>query len=1063
MSNLSLHIRSLLIASFCGLLTLLQVQGSAQEIDVLNELLEEKISEVEEQNTHLVTWFKTLDAAKEKTRIRRAPILLLAGAEWCEPCRELEKELSDQELQVELQKWVPVHIDIDEETKTAREFNINAIPAFHLLTPDGRLIASRKGFLPAKELSDWLDSQYDSAAGAFLEDFTETGTPGAIAVIRIVREFSKRDATLREAAITRLLPHPEVAAAHVLSKLNGGSLSEKLTALELLRAWNAPVQEIDPWVPETFDEQSRERLEDWLKQQSFSTENGAVALTPLQIIEAERLLKLMIEVDAASAASMRDQLSRMGNGVLPLLKEALLNETEEAARERLLSARYRLAISGERFLSWSGGVERMASSDFDERIKAINEFAAVATANDEALLLALFESSEPLVRELAIQTLQNVSTKGSTNNTLAKLLDDPDANVRAAALKYLSESPSESLIDQISEYISRENDPDLVVFAIRYLSEVHSDRSVQVLLPLFQHASWRVRADTATAVTKLMKKEAVRKKVNPEEIQRAFIELLADEDHFVVSKALNALGQWPTEEAFQPLLSAAKRSPELAAQIIPVMTQSYLYRREITPHLDAFLNHSESSVRAAAISGIIDLEPEDALVAAKNALNDEDSRVAVAAIHAVFNQAFQAINNVKSERLRDARVNSQLVDVDWTDSDLINEIHQQRKLAPWIYEFSNALEELIGSDADKLSLAAHRLRATLGKPDSIQYLIEHADQQEDLKYFADVLPALAWEPRKTLFDQLMTSADSVSNKYYLATQLAQGFEPLAVDSLWNLLTENSDGRDLTSKLRRTFLSGYFRLGVYQLEDATVQEKEKIQKDCVGYLTSGTRWQKVNALHLLVAIAPEVAREEAEKNFSDEAQSSELRDDYFRTLLWCSSPMSGQKLAVKEILSEDSDFAELALTYLTLGKSEIVSLSSGSYLYTYSDRIDLNAAIDVPVGISSLLSTQNLERFKYSSNPFTLAQLGFCLAMNGDSTFLPALIAAWEADKNHSGYRRLLYHATSKINEPGQVKLLKKIYRYVQKDEAETQDFYAKLKTMTDPQVAEFLKMIQAEN
>lgn len=1066
MSNSSLHIRSFrLLVAFCGIILLLPVQSSAQEIDLLNDLLVEKASKSAEPNAHLVTWFETLDIAKEKTRIRRAPILLLAGAEWCEPCRELEKEFRDRDLQAELQRWVPVHIDIDEETKTAREFHINAIPAFHLLTPDGRLVASRKGFLPAKELSDWLDSQYDSAAGTFLADFTETGTPGAIAVIRIVREFSKRDATLREAAITRLLPHPEVAAAHVLSKLNGGSLSEKLTALELLQAWNAPVQEIDPWAPETFDEQSRERLEEWLKQQSFSKENSSEALTPLQIIEAERLLRLMIEVDAATAASMRDQLSRMGDGVLPLLKEALLNETNEAARERLLAARYRLAITGERFLSWSGGVERMASSDFDERIKAINEFSAVATASDEALLLALFESSEPLVRELAIQTLQNVSKKGETNNTLAKLLNDPDANVRAAALKYLSESPSVSLIDQISDYISRENDPDLVVFAVRYLSEVHSERSVQVLLPLFQHASWRVRADAAEGIAKLLKKSDVKKKVNIEEIQREFISLLADEDHFVVSKALNALGESPTEEAFQPLLSAAKRSPELAAQIIPVMSQSYLYRRELAPHLDVFLNHSESSVRAAAISGTIDLEKEDVLIAAKNALNDEDSRVAVAAINAVFDQAFQAINNIKSERLREAKTNGESVEIDWTDSALINEIHQQRKLAPWIYEFSNALDKLMGSDIDKFSLAAHRLQAILGKQDSIQYLIEHASQQEDLKYLADVLPALTWEARKSLFDQLMKSANSVSDKKYFATQLAHGFEPLAVDSLWDVLADDTESHELISRLHRTFLVEYFRSGPFQLEDATDKERKRHLKECLAYIASGTRWQKVNALHLLVAVAPEVALEEAEKNFSDESQSIQLRDDYFRTLLWCSDTMAGQKYAGKEILSENSKFAELALTYLTLGKSEISSLSDGKRLNTYSYQFGVNNEFEFPIEISELLQGEDLEKLKESSNPFTLAQVGFCLAMQGDSSYLPALIAAWEADKTHNGYCRLLYLAVANLNESGQIDLIKKLYRQVQQEfsETEKQEFFAKLKTMTDPQVAEFLDLIQDEN
>ncbi|MDB4439938.1 hypothetical protein N9153_03340, partial [Planctomicrobium sp.] len=209
----------------------------------------------------------------------------------------------------------------------------------------------------------------------------------------------------------------------------------------------------------------------------------------------------------------------------------------------------------------------------------------------------------------------------------------------------------------------------------------------------------------------------------------------------------------------------------------------------------------------------------------------------------------------------------------------------------------------------------------------------------------------------------------------------------------------------------------------------------------------------------------VALEEAEKNFSDESQSIQLRDDYFRTLLWCSDTMAGQKYAGKEILSEKSKFAELALTYLTLGKSEISSLSDGKRLNTYSYQFGVNNEFEFPIEISELLQSEDLEKLKESSNPFTLAQVGFCLAMQGDSSYLPALIAAWEADKTHNGYCRLLYLAVANLNESGQIDLIKKLYRQVQQEfsETEKQEFFAKLKTMTDPQVAEFLDLIQDEN
>ncbi|MGD9854699.1 MAG: DUF4159 domain-containing protein [Planctomycetaceae bacterium] len=158
-----------------------------------------------------------------------------------------------------------------------------------------------------------------------------------------------------------------------------------------------------------------------------------MSLTPAQIVDAERLLRLMTTADAAAAASMREQLARMEQEVLPLIRDALERAPDDASRARLTAARYRLAASGPLVLAWPGGIERLSSQDFPERIGALDELSKLATSADEGLLLALFSDPAPLIRELALRTLKRISGQAADGVGLGELQSLQDA-ARSAGL-----------------------------------------------------------------------------------------------------------------------------------------------------------------------------------------------------------------------------------------------------------------------------------------------------------------------------------------------------------------------------------------------------------------------------------------------------------------------------------------------------------------------------------------------------------------------------------------------------------------------------------------------------
>ena len=68
-----------------------------------------------------------------------------------------------------------MHLDVDREPRAAAELGVSAIPALRMLTPDGGLVASLEGALPADELIAWLVEQRGTSALDFTPEISAAG------------------------------------------------------------------------------------------------------------------------------------------------------------------------------------------------------------------------------------------------------------------------------------------------------------------------------------------------------------------------------------------------------------------------------------------------------------------------------------------------------------------------------------------------------------------------------------------------------------------------------------------------------------------------------------------------------------------------------------------------------------------------------------------------------------------------------------------------------------------------------------------------------------------------
>ncbi len=79
--------------------------------------------------------------------------LLKVSAEWCSPCKQLQKVIDNagDKIPVEIE-----NIDLDEDSKTAMKYNVRGVPTLILVDDTGNEIKRNVGMMTEDKLLEWL-------------------------------------------------------------------------------------------------------------------------------------------------------------------------------------------------------------------------------------------------------------------------------------------------------------------------------------------------------------------------------------------------------------------------------------------------------------------------------------------------------------------------------------------------------------------------------------------------------------------------------------------------------------------------------------------------------------------------------------------------------------------------------------------------------------------------------------------------------------------------------------------------------------------------------------------
>jgi HEAT repeat protein/thiol-disulfide isomerase/thioredoxin len=1047
------------------------------------------------------------------------PIVVRASAPWCGWCTKLADEVRKPEMQKELERWSLAVIDVDKDTADARRLGVGPIPALRILTPEGRPVASRDGFLTADEFVAWLKEHYESANVKPIDELVDTSEPTGTALARLIRELEQRDPVLRESAIRRLVVSPGTSAGVVVRAFESGSLQARLAAMEALHEWKAPIADLDPWRPDTITSARIAALQAWAKKIPTNTAPAApTMLTAEEKTAVAAEVARMLAVSDADVSGIRERIARYGRRAMPVVYEALKNADEDASRQRLTALRYRLAASPTLALHWRGGLERLSATETEVRHRAAEELVQRSGAAEEDLLLELFGDPDALVRELALRGLYEASG-GGVEGALVKLLSDPNANVRAAVLKQLAEKPSAAFVPKIKEYLKTETDPDLVVHAVRVFRETKSQGATNALLELFKHPNWRVRAEAVDAIGGVVGKHLQPNAADKTEVVEACLPLLKDPDPFVVAKAAAVLEKSDEARLVRPLVEAVERHPSLAPTVLVSIAKG-ARKGMAAAHLRRLAKSKEPLHRAAAITALAATTTESFEAEAKAGLVDASGQVRTAALNAMFSELEEVRkrqNNrlvhepeappaflppppsrsdesflsalfggvfsgskppptatkvvekpkeqKKTEKLKEP---APLKATDETEYDAwLKAFRRGEKRPAWMVAEKEKLDRSLTSEDHEERLAAALVQIALGlREDAVATLLKiAADRPASVPRAAEALPWRTWPERLDLFRKLTTPL-AVEHIHEITEQMVDVRDPRAEDPLWSLLTGAPTDEQIAAYVLYALQKLHFGNFYYDLERVPAADRKAAAKGLAKRVDAGPEWSRAVALTLLSFADRAAAEAVAEKWIKDTKTPAGLRRDAIQLRLLLAPAADAKKLAVETVKGADEALLEPALIHLALGPDQLQMIRDALPLYHLKTSSvfpgqpsgERGAIPEPPKG----LTAEMLRPLITKATGKGAAVAGYFLVLLEEPEGLEPLLAHWRKNGADGQWAKLVYQAVAFADDDRRVGVLEALYARRASNQLDVGDLYWTMRPMEGPRAKALRARIRKE-
>ncbi len=221
-----------------------------------------------------------------------------------------------------------------------------------VLDASGREVARKSGPVEVAALVRWLNSGRKLAIHEPDEVLVSVEAPTRTEIKELIESMADSSPEIREIAIERMAIFPEKTRPAAVDALRGGNLATRLSLIDLLNRWQAPIEGIDAWDMTSLTDARAESLKKWCETPVEELSKALETVTPEQLANANEQLDRFLK-DSGEISRLLPAFSRYGKHLLPQVYRRFGQTDSDDQRQRLLARA--LLVGGQQ--SHAAGVE----------------------------------------------------------------------------------------------------------------------------------------------------------------------------------------------------------------------------------------------------------------------------------------------------------------------------------------------------------------------------------------------------------------------------------------------------------------------------------------------------------------------------------------------------------------------------------------------------------------------------------------------------------------------------------------------------------------------------------
>jgi hypothetical protein len=289
-----------------------------------------------------------------------------------------------------------------------------------------------------------------------------------------------------------------------------------------------------------------------------------------------------------------------------------------------------------------------------------------------------------------------------------------------------------------------------------------------------------------------------------------------------------------------------------------------------------------------------------------------------------------------------------------------------------------------------------------------------------------------------------------------------------LELLWQLVGDQKVNDPMIANSLATYIKTLtYGKTYYYRSDPPASLRRQALADFEQHSRTGTTWERLVALSLLLALDKTAAHKIAVAIVEDEELSDEFRSSAFRIALLSQSGDEADATAIGGVASKVESIQRISLEFLTMGAASIASLGDGEFdlesgSYGGSNRYSQGGKPilpEAPEGITVAM----LSKWFESGDARTQALAGYLLVLMNEEQGLEPLMRFWANEMpDDRGWTRLTYRAIAYWDDDQHVTVLRSIYQKnpPEKFAGDIRDFYWTIRIMTGDEALKLRKQIR---